>query len=197
MLNMKNLRNKFSINSIVILNIQKGVTKVKIRTLFSRFGRITRMATKEDRNKKHMLMAFIKFSTFEEMKKSLSKKVLVLCRDIPLQIRKAFDDDNITIEFQPSSPEQQPSTTIDKNHRNKFAAKPKEGKFAGFKQNCKCHHCVKTREQILRKRLEELMMMMKKLHTHRKGEEFEKLSIKLLELQVDYTKLLHYYRHNI
>ena len=150
------------------------------------------MSTKEDRKKKYMLMAFIKFSTAEEMKKSLSKNIRVLCRDIPLQIRQAFDDDNIKIQVEVPSPERQP--TIDKNHRNKFAAK--NGTFAGFKHNCNCHHCVKTREQIFRKRLNELMKMMEKLHSHRKGDEFEKLQIKLLELQLDYTKILHYYRHN-
>lgn len=187
---MKSLRLKYFHRSIVILNIQKGVPKQKIRTIFERFGEIESMSTTEHKTKKHMLMAFIKYANEKAVKKALSNDILVRCRDIPLQIRRAFNNiDTISVKVH------QTPTKSPENHRMKYAP-PNAKKFAGFKHNCNCHHCVKTREKIFRGRLTDIMNMIQKVQHIRNNDDFERLSLKLMELHITYTKILRYYRHN-
>lgn len=147
-------------------------------------------------------MAFIKYSSSSAVEKVLSGKTKILCRDIPLQIRKAFDEikdnkneNNPTKYPHVSSNEFQKTEEATKNHRVKFAA-PNPSKLDGFSIKCKCHHCVKTREKNLRGRLAEVMKLMEKLKAHHEDSDFEELSIKLMERQLDYMKILNYYRHN-
>lgn len=85
------IQEQFKENSIIVLNIKFGVKKKSIKSIFSRFGEICKIKTKESKNK--TLMAFIKYTCKKSVDKALNYDEINCC-GIPLTIRKAFSNQN-------------------------------------------------------------------------------------------------------
>jgi RNA recognition motif-containing protein len=190
---------KYKKNSIVILNIPYGISRAQIRDVFSKYGKI--ISLNVNKMKSNFLMCYIKYNEETNMLQALEDNNRLQFNGKIVAIKRAFEklemDNNIkiTVSFKNDLYNKNIKSKVNKSKpaNNSPALSSRRNCDDGL--SCKCKICTKLRVVLINRRLLEVSELYKRAKT-KSINHARLLSIKLMELKINYIELLKFFHHN-